>query len=71
MRKNLLILIPPPSSTYAYNSSVICNKVKNLLNITGSDFSIASLKSNLKKHLLTKQALGDAKSWIDPNNMKI
>ena len=70
-RKKLLILTPPPNNTFIYNSSIIWNRVKNLLNITDSDFSIASVKSNLKKHLLLNQSLGDAENWVVNNFMKI
>ena len=70
-RKKLLILTPNPDSTFNYNSSVTWNKVKNLLNINDSDFSVASFKSDLKKHLLLKQSLGDAESWVDNNFVKI
>ena len=69
LEKKLLIL--NPNSTFNYNSSVTWNKVKNLLNVNNSDFSVALFKSDLKKHLLLKQSLGDAESWVDKNFLKI
>ena len=66
-QKQLYILTPPPSDTFVYNSSMIWNKVRNMLKITDSSTTISYLKTNLKKHLLENQSLGDSINWIEPN----
>ena len=66
-QKQLYILTPPPGDTFVYNSSMIWNKVRNMLKITDSSTTISYLKTNLKKHLLENQSLGDSINWIEPN----
>ena len=66
-QKQLFILTPPPSDTFIYNSSIIWNKVRNILKITDSSYTVSCLKTNLKKHLINNQSLGDNLNWIESN----
>ena len=46
---------------------VAWNFARTLMTVKDTSTSISTFKEKLKKHLLSKQALGDGINWIETN----
>ena len=66
-RKDTLIITPEASKNFVSKSSILWNKIRNILDIKDFSHSISSIKSKLKSHLHKTQNLGDAIEWSPEN----
>ena len=51
----IIIITPPPDSTFIYKSSVIWKSVKSIFKMDDPATSVSILKLKLKSYLLNKQ----------------
>ena len=67
-RKNTLLITPQPSHHFVYLASRLWNTIRIKLKIT-DDFAVnlSLVKKNLKRHILSRQSLGDMIDLADVN----
>ena len=62
-RKEAFLITPLPNSQFIYNASKIWNAIRETIAKSDLSISICSLKSTLKKHILSLQKFGTFYEW--------
>ena len=62
-RKEAFLITPLPNSQFIYNALKIWNTIRETIARSNLSISICSLKSTLKKHILSLQKFGTFYEW--------
>ena len=63
-RKEAFLITPLPNSQFIYNASKIWNTIRETIAKSDLTISICSLKSTLKKHIISLQKFGTFYEWV-------